>query len=42
MQSPDTRYVESDGASIAYQEFGTGPVELVVVLSGAASHLEVA
>lgn len=31
MEPPDTRYVDSGGVQIAYQVFGDGPVDLVVV-----------
>ena len=41
MEPPDTCYVDSGGASIAYQEFGSGAIELVFVMFDAASHLEV-
>ena len=41
MGPPDTCYVDSGGASIAYQEFGSGAIELVFVMFDAASHLEV-
>ncbi|MEZ4382316.1 MAG: alpha/beta fold hydrolase [Nannocystaceae bacterium] len=37
----DTRYVENEGASIAYQVLGAGPVDLVVV-PPIISHLEAA
>jgi len=36
---PETRYAESDGLSIAYQCFGQGPQDMVVV-PGIVSHLE--
>jgi pimeloyl-ACP methyl ester carboxylesterase len=36
---PQTRYVESDGLSIAYQVFGHGPTDLVFV-PGIVSHIE--
>ena len=36
---PATRYAESDGASIAYQVLGDGPIEVVMV-PGFGSHLE--
>ena len=36
---PETRYVESDGLSIAYQCFGQGTQDLVIV-PGIVSHLE--
>jgi pimeloyl-ACP methyl ester carboxylesterase/class 3 adenylate cyclase len=36
---PETRYADRGGVSIAYQVFGSGPVDLVL-LFGAASHLE--
>ena len=38
---PRTRYAESDGARIAYQSFGDGPRDIVVV-SGFASHVDLA
>lgn len=41
MKPPDTCYVDTSGASIAYQEFGSGAIELVFVMFDAASHLEV-
>jgi pimeloyl-ACP methyl ester carboxylesterase len=41
MERPDTCYVDSGGASIAYQEFGSGAIELAFVMFDAASHLEV-
>lgn len=31
MERPETRYVDSGGTSIAYQEFGEGPERLIVV-----------
>jgi pimeloyl-ACP methyl ester carboxylesterase len=36
---PETRYAETDGLSIAYQVFGSGPQDLVIV-PGIVSHLE--
>lgn len=36
---PETRYAESDGLSIAYQAFGSGANDLVVI-PGIISHLE--
>ena len=36
---PQTQYAESDGLSIAYQVFGSGPLDLVVV-PGIVSHLD--
>jgi pimeloyl-ACP methyl ester carboxylesterase len=36
---PETRYAESDGLSIAYQVFGSGPQDLVLI-PGIVSHLE--
>ena len=39
MEIPDTRYVRSGGAYIAYRIIGDGPVDLVV-LSGSFSHVE--
>lgn len=36
---PETRYADRAGVSIAYQVFGDGPVD-VVMLFGAASHVE--
>jgi len=42
MQPPETRYVaRPDGVSIAYQVFGSGPVNLLVS-PGLASHLDLA
>ncbi len=41
MQSPEIRYAGSGGACIAYQEFGAGAVELVLMLVDGGSHLEV-
>jgi class 3 adenylate cyclase len=41
MEPPDTCYADSGGTSIAYQEFGSGAVELVFSMTDAASHLEV-
>ncbi len=38
---PETQYAESDGLSIAYQVWGKGPSNLVVV-PGIVSHLEAA
>ncbi len=40
MIRPRTRYAHSGDASIAYQVFGDGPVDLVLI-NGPASHLEV-
>jgi pimeloyl-ACP methyl ester carboxylesterase len=40
MTTPQTRYAKADGASIAYQVLGEGPLDLVLVL-GFATHLEV-
>ena len=37
---PDTRYARSGEVHVAYQVFGAGPIELVVV-PGFTSHLEV-
>jgi pimeloyl-ACP methyl ester carboxylesterase/plasmid stabilization system protein ParE len=39
MSIPPTRYAKSDGASIAYQVVGDGPIDLVLVL-GFATHVE--
>jgi len=39
MSTTQTRYATSDGASIAYQIVGSGPIDLVLVL-GFATHLE--
>lgn len=39
MRSPPTEYAESDGASIAYQVVGDGPIDVVLVL-GFATHVE--
>ena len=39
MSAPETRYAPSDGASIAYQVVGDGPLDVVLVL-GFATHLE--
>jgi class 3 adenylate cyclase/pimeloyl-ACP methyl ester carboxylesterase len=39
MRSPPTYYAQSDGASIAYQVVGDGPLDVVLVL-GFATHLE--
>jgi hypothetical protein len=39
LSTPPTRYASSDGASIAYQVVGGGPIDLVLVL-GFATHLE--
>jgi pimeloyl-ACP methyl ester carboxylesterase/class 3 adenylate cyclase len=39
LSAPPTRYASSDGASIAYQVMGGGPIDLVLVL-GFATHLE--
>src|SRR5437764_5054722 len=39
MRTAQTRYATSDGASIAYQIVGSGPIDLVLVL-GFATHLE--
>jgi hypothetical protein len=36
---PDTQYATSDGLSIAFQEWGSGPNKLVMV-PGIVSHLE--
>ncbi|MGI9556414.1 MAG: alpha/beta fold hydrolase, partial [Solirubrobacterales bacterium] len=39
---PQTRYAaRSDGVSIAFQEFGSGPRDLLVV-PGLATHLDIA
>ncbi len=40
MSTPDIRYVDSDGASIAYAVHGDGPFDLLA-LPGFVSHLEV-
>ena len=37
--TPRTQYVEADGLSIAYQVFGSGPQDLVIV-PGLVSHIE--
>ena len=37
--TPRTHYVEADGLSIAYQVFGSGPQDLVIV-PGLVSHIE--
>jgi pimeloyl-ACP methyl ester carboxylesterase len=39
MNTPSTRYAASDGASIAYQVVGDGPIDVVLVL-GFATHIE--
>ena len=39
MRAPPTRYAKSDGLSIAYQHFGSGPIDLVYI-SGFVSHLD--
>jgi pimeloyl-ACP methyl ester carboxylesterase len=39
VSTPQTKYAKADGASIAYQVVGDGPVDLVLVL-GFATHLE--
>ena len=39
MEAPETRYVRSGGAYIAYRIIGSGPVDLVL-LSGGFSHVE--
>jgi pimeloyl-ACP methyl ester carboxylesterase len=39
MRTPPTEYAESDGASIAYQVVGDGPIDVVLVL-GFATHVE--
>ena len=39
LDSPETRYATSDGLSIAYQVFGSGDVNLVLI-PGWASHVE--
>ena len=36
---PETRYAETDGLSIAYQVFGSGAQDLLIV-PGIVSHLE--
>jgi class 3 adenylate cyclase/pimeloyl-ACP methyl ester carboxylesterase len=41
VRTPHTRYAHSGDASIAYQVFGTGDIDLVIV-NGPASHLELA
>jgi pimeloyl-ACP methyl ester carboxylesterase/DNA-binding CsgD family transcriptional regulator len=38
---PETRYADVDGVKIAYQAFGEGPVDLVLV-PGFVSHVEIA
>ena len=40
MEAPETRYVRSSGAYIAYRTMGSGPVDLVL-LQGGFSHVEV-
>ena len=40
MESPTTHYAESGGSSIAYQVFGSGPRDVVLLFAGAASHIE--
>ncbi len=39
--TPETRYADSEGVGIAYQVFGEGPVDLVMI-PGFGSHLEMA
>ena len=39
MRGPETRYVDNDGVSIAYQVVGEGPIDLAVVM-GSWWHLE--
>src|SRR5712672_330827 len=39
MSTPPTHYAKSDGASIAYQVLGDGPLDVILVL-GFATHLE--
>ena len=39
MEAPETRYVRSSGAYIAYRIMGSGPVDLVL-LQGGFSHVE--
>ncbi|HEV2255003.1 MAG TPA: hypothetical protein VGS06_17610 [Streptosporangiaceae bacterium] len=39
MEAPETRYVRSGGAYIAYRVVGSGPVDLVL-LQGGFSHVE--
>jgi class 3 adenylate cyclase len=41
MRTPSTEYAKSDGVHIAYQRFGDGPADVVLV-PGWASHLELA
>ncbi|MCA1841541.1 MAG: adenylate/guanylate cyclase domain-containing protein [Actinobacteria bacterium] len=41
MDRPDVRYVTSEGVNIAYQTYGAGPNDLVIV-SGFISHLDLA
>lgn len=40
MEPPDIRYTDRNGASIAFQVFGTGRHEVALLMTGAASHLE--
>lgn len=39
MTNPTTRYANSDGVHVAYQEFGSGPVNIVLV-PGFVSHID--
>ena len=41
MKRPETHYADNDGVSIAYQVFGDGPAELVIV-PGFVSNVEIA
>jgi class 3 adenylate cyclase len=40
VELPDIRYTDRSGASIAFQVFGTGRHEVALLMTGAASHLE--
>jgi pimeloyl-ACP methyl ester carboxylesterase len=40
MGPPDPRYADSGGVSIAYQEFGSGALEVVFVMTDGGSHLD--
>lgn len=40
MGPPDLRYADSGGVSIAYQEFGSGALEVVFVMTDGGSHLD--
>lgn len=41
MQQPEVRYAQAGDGSVAYQVFGEGPIDLLIV-PGAASHIELA